>query len=166
MNYSVNLVDIIGIVIAAACLRSTWADMQGAPQKVWRLGLTPLLGNVVSLVILAGAVASFQHDATWVATAGIGALAGMVRGRQITVQTDQMWGTARTSVAYDAVIAAFCILVIATADGISGVFKPGTLPRHADMAAASALFSGFLGGRAWLLMRRAVNSPHTDLGTC
>jgi len=30
------------------------------------------------------------------------------------------------------------------------------------MAAASALFAGFLAGRAWSLMRRAMRSLHTE----
>jgi hypothetical protein len=31
------------------------------------------------------------------------------------------------------------------------------------MAAASALFAGYLAGRAWSLIRRAVRLPHTEL---
>jgi len=98
------------------------------------------------------------------ATALAGAVVGLLRGRQITVQTDQVWGTVRMPVLYDTVVAAFCIFAIASADGLSGLFKPGTLPRHAHMAAASALFAGYLAGRAWSLMRRAMRSPHTEIG--
>jgi hypothetical protein len=163
MPYPITLVDVAIIAMAAACVQSTVPDVQAAPRKLWRLGLTPLLGIGVSLLILAGAVVSFQHDATWMATALGGAIAGLLRGRQITVATDQMWGTVRMPVVYDSVVAAFCILAIASADGLSGLFKPGTLPRHAHMAAASALFAGFLAGRAWSLMRRAMRLPHTEL---
>ena len=164
MQYPITLVDIAGIIMAAVCVRSTLADLQAAPRKMWRLGLAPLLGIGVSLLILAGAVVSFEHDATWMATALAGAVVGLLRGRQITVQTDQVWGTVRMPVLYDTVVAAFCIFAIASADGLSGLFKPGTLPRHAHMAAASALFAGYLAGRAWSLMRRAVRSPHTEIG--
>jgi hypothetical protein len=45
----------------------------------------------VSLLILAGSVVSFEHDATWMATAVAGAVSGMLRGRQIAVETDQVW---------------------------------------------------------------------------
>lgn len=65
---------------------------------------------------------------------------------------------------YDTVIAVFCIFAIASLDGLSGLFSPGTFPRHAHMAAANALFAGYLAGRAWSLMRRAVRSPHTEIG--
>ena len=163
MQYPITLVDIASVIMAAACVRSTVPDVLAAPRKLWRLGLPPLLGIGVSLLILAGAVVSFEHDAIWMATTLVGAILGLLRGRQIAVQTDQVWGTVRTPVVYDTVIAAFCIFAIASVDALSGLFKPGTLPRHAHLAAASAFFAGYLAGRAWSLMRRAVRSSHTEL---
>jgi hypothetical protein len=163
MQYPITLVDVAGIVMATACVKSTVADAQATPRKLWLLGLPPLLGIGVSLLILAGAVVSFEHDATWMATALAGSIVGLLRGRRIVIETDQMWGTVRMPAVYDTVVAAFCIFAIASADGLSGLFKPGTLPRHAHMAAASALFAGYLAGRTWSLMRRAVRLPHTEL---
>jgi hypothetical protein len=163
MQYPITLVDVAGIIMAAVCVRTTVPDVQAAPRKLWRLGLPPLLGIGVSLLILAGAVVTFEHDATWMATALAGAVVGLLRGRRIVVETDQVWGTVRMPVVYDTVVAAFCILAIASVDGLSGLFTPGTFPRHAHMAAASALFAGYLAGRAWSLMRRAVRLPHTEL---
>lgn len=163
MQYPITLVDVAGIIMAAVCVRTTVPDVQAAPRKLWRLGLPPLLGIGVLLLILAGAVVTFEHDATWMATALAGAVVGLLRGRRIVVETDQVWGTVRMPVVYDTVVAAFCILAIASVDGLSGLFTPGTFPRHAHMAAASALFAGYLAGRAWSLMRRAVQLPHTEL---
>ena len=74
-----------------------------------------------------------------------------------------MWGTVRIAPHYDTVIAAFLIFAIALLDGLSEQFKPGTLPRHAHMAAASAMCAGYLAGRAWMLVRRAVRSPHIEI---
>ena len=85
----------------------------------------PLLA--CSLVMLAGAVVSFEHDVTWIATAAVGTLAGWLRGRRIAVQTDQVWGTIRTPVAYDGVVAGFCLFAITFADSLSGLLPPGTL---------------------------------------
>jgi hypothetical protein len=163
MQYPITLVDVAGIIMAAVCVKSTAPDVQAAPRKLWRLGLPPLLGIGVSLLILAGAVVTFEHDATWMATALAGAIVGLLRGRQIVIETDQVWGTVRMPVVYDTVVAAFCILAIASVDGLSGLFALGTFPRHAHMAAASALFAGYLAGRAWSLIRRAVRLPHTEL---
>jgi hypothetical protein len=123
MQYPITLVDVAGIVMAAACVKSTVPDIQAAPRKLWRLGLPPLLGIGVSLLILASTVVSLEHDATWMATALAGAIAGALRGRQIGVETDQVWGTVRTPVVYDTAIAAFCILAIASVDGLSGLLK-------------------------------------------
>ena len=163
MTYPINLVDIAGIVMAAGCAYSTLPDAQGKPRKLWRLGLPPLLGIGVSLLILAGAVVSFEHDATWMATTLCGTFLGWLRGRYVVVETDQVWGTVRMTPHYDTAIAAFLIFVIATLDGISGLFMAGTLPRHAHMAAASALCAGYLAGRAWKLVRRAMRSPHVEI---
>ena len=165
MNYPVTLVDIVSIAIAATCLRGTWPDLRGERRKLYLLGLPPLLGVVVSIVILAEAVVTFEHDAIWIATALAGSLAGWWRGRQVVVQIDQVWGVVRTAPARDTVIAAAAILAVAVLDGISGLFQSGTLPRHAYFAAASALFAGYLAGRAFSLVRRAMRSPHTELET-
>ena len=132
MSYPVNLVDIAGVALAAACLRSTWPDVKGEPRKLYLLGLPPLLGIVVSIVILAGAVVSIEHDATWIATALVGGLAGWWRGRRIKVQIDQVWGIVRTGPAIDTAVSAAFIVVIAVLDGSAGLFEPGTLP-HSEI---------------------------------
>ena len=164
MSYPVNLVDVAAVVMAAACARTTLHDLSPKARKLWRLGLPPLLGIGVSLLLLAGAVVSFEHDITWMVTALVGTLAGWLRGRRIPVRTDQVWGTIRTPVTYDAVIAGFCLFAITLADSLSGLLSVGFLPRHAHMAAASGLFAGYIAGRAWSLGRRAVEAPHSELG--
>ncbi|MCA0304075.1 MAG: hypothetical protein LCH95_16850 [Proteobacteria bacterium] len=164
MSYPINLVDIAAVLMAAGCAHTTLSDLSPRARKLWRIGLPPLLGIGVSLLMLAGAVVSFAHDVTWVATAALGTLAGWLRGHRIAVQTDQIWGTIRTPVSYDAVTAGFCLFAITFADSLSGLLPPGTLPRHAHMAATSGVFAGYLAGRAWSLGKRAVGAPHTDLG--
>ena len=164
MSYPINLVDIAGVLMAAGCARTTLNDLSPRTRKLWRIGIPPLLGIGVSLLMLAGAVVSFAHDVTWMLTAVAGILAGWLRGRRIPVQTDQVWGTIRTPVTHDAVAAGFCLFAIVLADSLSGLMAPGTLPRHAHMAAAAGLFACYLGGRAWSLGKRAVEAPHSDLG--
>ena len=164
MSYPVNLVDIAAVLMAAGCARTTLHDLSPRARKLWRIGLPPLLGIGVSLVMLAGAVVSFEHDVTWIVAAAVGTLAGWLRGRRIAVQTDQVWGTIRTPVTYDGAVAGFCLFAITFADSLSGLLPAGTLPRHAHMAAASGLFAGFLAGRAWSLGKRAVEAPHSEIG--
>ena len=163
MAYPITLVDIAGVAIAAACVHSTLPDIRRTPCKLWRLGLPPLLGIFASILILARAVVSFEHDAMWIVTALCGSLAGWWRGRHLVVETDQAWGIVRTQPSFDSLIAAGCILAIVLLDGVADLFRPGTLPRHAHFAAASALCAGYLTGRAWSLIRRAVRSPHVEI---
>jgi hypothetical protein len=165
MPYPISLVDIVSVVMAGACVSTTLPDVSGKPRKLWRLGLPPLLGSGVSLLILAGAVVSFEHDATWVATALCGTFAGWLRGRYVGVETDQVWGTVRMPPHFDTVAAAILIFLMALADALSGLFRPGLFPRHAFMAAGCALFAGYLAGRAWMVVRRAMRSPHVEIET-
>lgn len=163
MTYPVNLVDILGILIAAFCVKIMVPEARGDIQKMWRLGIPPLIGVAVAVIILAGAVSSFQHDATWVATAIVGGVVGLIRGRSVEVATDQVWGLVRLSPVYDGVVTSVAIFFCATIDGLAGLFPPGALPRHATFAAATALFAGYLAGRAWKIGSRAVRLQHVDL---
>jgi hypothetical protein len=163
MTYPLSLVNIVTVLAACACLWSIVPEAQGKPQKLWRLGAPAFLATAVALVLLAGAVTSFAHDATWTATALLGTVAGMIRGRSVGVQTDQMWGVVRPQPALDGAVTAVGVLAAALVDAVSGFLPEGTLPRQAHIAAASALFAGYLSGRAWTIGTRAARSPHVDL---
>lgn len=163
MTYPLSLVNIVTVLAGSACLWSIVPEAQGKPQKLWRLGAPAFLAMVVALVLLAGAVTSFVHDATWTASALVGTVAGMIRGRSVGVQTDQMWGVVRPQPAFDGAVTAIGVLAAALIDAISGFLPEGTLPRQAHIAAASALFAGYLSGRAWAIGTRAARSPHVDL---
>ena len=163
MPYPITLVDIAGAAIGVACVQSTLSDVRGSACKLWRVGLPPLLSGFASILLLARAVVSFQHDAVWIVTALLGILVGWWRGRRISVETDQVWGVVRVQPTTDSLIAALFVLAIMLLDGADDLFPPGTLPRHANFAAASALCAGFLAGRAWSLIRRAMQAPHVEI---
>jgi hypothetical protein len=95
MTYPINLVDISGIAIAAAGVWLIVPEARGEIQKMWRLAVPPLLAVAVAIIILAGAVSSFEHDAVGVATGMVGCVAGLLRGRSMAVTTDQVWGLVR-----------------------------------------------------------------------
>jgi hypothetical protein len=162
MSYSITLVDVAGVAIAVACVQSTWPDVRATPCKLWRLGLAPLLGSFASILILARAVVSFEHDAMWIVTALCGGLAGLWRGRQIAVETDQVWGVVRLRPTVDSLVAALAIVVIVVLDGVKELLGPG-MPRHAYFASISALCAGYLAGRAWSIIRRAIRAPHVEI---
>lgn len=163
MHTPLSLVDLATIAMAAGCVRSTLPDLAAAPRKLWRLAVPPALGMFVALVILAGAVASLQHDALWLATTAIGGALGLLRGGRIPIETDQVWGLVRTPATRDSVVAGIAILAVALVDGMSGLLPPSPWLRHSHMAAVAALCAGYLAGRAWMLGRRAIDRPHTEL---
>lgn len=90
-------------------------------------------------------------------------MVGALRGRSVGVQTDQVWGVVKPRPAFDAAAVAVGVLAAALADAIAGFLPQGTLPRQAHIAAVSALFAGYLAGRAWTMATRAARSPHVDL---
>ena len=104
---------------------------------------------------------SFAHDATWAATALVGTVAGVIRGRSIGVQTDQVWGVVRPQPALDGAVIAVGVVAAALVDAVAGFLPQGTLPRQAHVAAASSLFAGYLAGRAGLGTRAARSTPST-----
>lgn len=163
MTYPLSLVNILTAVAACACLWSVVPEAKGKPQKLWRLAVPAFLATLVALVLLAGAVTSFAHDATWAAAALIGIVGGAVRGRSVGVQTDQMWGVVRPQPVMDGAVVAVGVVAAALIDAIAGFLPQGSLPRQAHIAAASSLFAGYLAGRAWTMASRAVRSPHVDL---
>jgi hypothetical protein len=163
MTYPVSLVNVLTVVAATGCVWSVVREARGKPQKLWRLAVPPVLATLVALVLLAGAVTSFAHDATWAATALIGAVVGALRGRSVGVQTDQVWGVVKPRPAFDAAAVAVGVLAAALADAVAGFLPQGTLPRQAHIAAVSSLFAGYLAGRAWTMATRAARSPHVDL---
>jgi hypothetical protein len=90
-------------------------------------------------------------------------VAGVIRGRSIGVQTDQVWGVVRPQPALDGAVIAVGVVAAALVDAVAGFLPQGTLPRQAHVAAASSLFAGYLAGRAWSMGTRAARSPHVDL---
>src|SRR5262245_16759327 len=110
MTYPLSLVKLLTVIAAATCLWAAVPEAQGKPQKLWRLAVPPFFAMLVALVLLAGAVTSFAHDATWAATALVGTVGGMIRGRSIGVQTDQMWGVVRPQPARDGAVIAVAVV--------------------------------------------------------
>ncbi|HET6222641.1 MAG TPA: hypothetical protein VFE11_10760, partial [Dongiaceae bacterium] len=90
-------------------------------------------------------------------------VSGVIRGRSIGVQTDQVWGVVRPQPAPDGAVIAVGVVAAALIDAVAGFLPQGTLPRQAHVAAASSLFAGYLAGRAWSMGARAARSPHVDL---
>jgi hypothetical protein len=163
MTHAFSLVSVLTVLAAFACVWSIVPEARGKSRKMWRLGVPPLLATLVALLLLAGAVTTFAHDATWAATAMVGAVGGMFRGRSVGVQTDQVWGLVRPQPVLDGVLIAVAVAAAALLDAIANFVPEGTVPRQAHIAATCSLFAGYLSGRAWIVATRAARSPHVDL---
>jgi hypothetical protein len=143
--------DVAAIAVAGGCTAFCLRDLAPRPRKLWRQAVPPVLGFFASVLSMASSLDNLGLDLWWTSSLATGWWIGLARGRAILVETDQVWGTVRTPVAVDAAVAASCILLGAAVDG-------------PPLCLAGALGGGFLAGRAWSLIGRAVQMPHTELG--
>ena len=144
-------VDAAAIAVAGGCVAFSLRDLAPRPRKLWRQAVPPVLGFFASVLSMASSLDNLGLDLWWMSALATGWWIGLLRGRAIPVETDQVWGTVRIPGTIDVVAAASCILLGAAVDG-------------PPLSLAAALGAGFLAGRAWSLIGRAVQTTHTELG--
>lgn len=158
-----SLSNVLTTLCALLCLWTTSPQASGGVWRLWRLATPAAFAAVVSLMLLSGVfIATWQHDAEWLAALLLGGLAGRTRGWTLPVEIDQMWGLVRLPRSKDALIAAFGMVAMAVLDFSSAALDEMLLePQH--IAAGSALFAGFIGCRALAIIVRSTRAPHVGL---
>ena len=163
MSLTFNLAAVLNLAIAAACVWGALPEVRSKPVKLWRLGVPPMLGAVVAVILLAGTPTNHVLEGIWAAAALLGGLAGAAIGSRVRSETDQMWGLVRLRPTYLGVAAATCILAMAMIDSITTLLGYPPAPADRDPAIGGALFAGFLVGRAWTFANKAIRAPHVEL---
>jgi hypothetical protein len=163
MSLTFNLPAVLNIGIAAACVWGTLPEVRNRPVMLWKLGVPPLLGAVVAIILLAGTPSNHVLEATWAAAAVIGGLVGAVMGNRVRTETDQMWGLVRLQPTYLGVAAAACIFAVTMIDSLTTLLGYPPAPTNRDPAIGGALFAGFLVGRVWTVAAKAIRSSHVEL---
>jgi len=163
MSLTFNLPAVLDLGIAAACVQGAFCETGNRPIMLWKLGVAPLLGAVVAVILLAGLPASAMLETAWIGAAAAGAALGAIMGNRARTETDQMWGLVRLRPTYVGVAAAVCILALATVDSLATLLGYPMTPARYDPAIGGALFAGFLVGRAWRMAARAIRSSHVEL---
>jgi hypothetical protein len=163
MSLTFNLAAILNLAIAAGCVWAALPEIRSRPVRLWRLGVPPLLGAVVAIVLLAGTPANHLLEGIWLAAAFAGVAAGAAMGSRVRSETDQMWGLVRLQPTYLGITAAGCILAMATIDSLTTLLGYPPAPTNRDPAIGSALLAGFLAGRAWTLAAKAIRASHVEL---
>jgi hypothetical protein len=130
---------------------------------LWKLGVAPLLGVVVAIILLAGMPASIVLETAWIGAAVAGGALGAIMGNRARTETDQMWGLVRLQPTYVGVAAAVCILALTMVDSLATLLGYPMAPARYDPAIGGALFAGFLVGRVWRMAARAIRSSHVEL---
>lgn len=158
-----SLSNLITVVIAVICLSTILPQARGNVVKVWRLAMPASLGMVEAFVLLAGVFeADLASDAEWLAALFVGGMAGRMRGWSMAMEVDQTSSLMRLRRSADGTMAAAGLVLVALIDfGSAAVREVWIDPEH--LAAAAALFAGFLGGRALAMAVQISRQPHHEL---
>ena len=158
-----SLSNLITVVLAVICLSTILPQARGNVVKIWRLAMPASLAMVEAFILLAGVYdADFATDAEWLAALIVGGLVGRSRGWAMAMQVDQASSLMRQRRSPDGTIAASALVLLALTDFTSAALQEVWIdPAH--MAAAAALFAGFLGGRALAMAVRTTRLPHHEL---
>jgi hypothetical protein len=163
MSLTFNLAALLNLAIAAVCVWGALPEVRNKPVKLWRLGVPPLLGAVVAIILLAGTPTNHVLEVIWLAALVLGGIAGAAMGNRIRSETDQMSGLVRLRPTYLGVVAAACILAVAMVDSVTTLLGYPPAPADRDPAIGGALFAGFLVGRAWRFAAKAIRAAHVEL---
>jgi len=158
-----SLSNVLTVLVALLCLWTMSPQARGGVLRVWRLGIPACFAAVEALVLLAGVFdATFVHDAEWVACLAIGAILGRMRGWSMAVAVDHTQWLVRLPRASDGWLAAIALVGLAGIDFVSAALDDALIePPY--VAAAAALFAGYIGGRALSLVVRSERAPHVEL---
>jgi len=163
MSLTFNLPAVLDLGIAAACVWTALPEARNRPVMLWKLGIAPLLGAVVAVILLAGTPSNHLLEAAWVGAAIAGGALGAIMGNRTRIETDQMWGLVRLRPTYVGIAAAVCILAVTMLDSLTTLLGYPPARARYDPAIGGALFAGFLVGRAWRMAAKAIRSPHVEL---
>lgn len=158
-----SLSNLLTLLMAIACLGSLAQQSRGEIVRLWKLAVPPTIAVGEALVLLASVFeATIVHDAEWLLAALAGAAAGRMRGWSLPLMVDQTWRLVRLQRTVDAIVAAFCLIVVSLIDFASAALEAPILPTDVT-AALAALFAGYIGGRAVAIFIRAQRQPHVGL---
>lgn len=165
MTAPLSLSNLITVVLAVICLSTILPQARGNVVKIWRLAMPACLAMVEAFILLAGVFdADLASDVEWLAALLIGGVAGRMRGWALAMQVDQASSLMRQRRSADGTIAAMALVLLALIDFTSAALQEVWIdPEH--LAAAAALFAGFLGSRALAMAVRTTRLPHNELDT-
>lgn len=160
-----SLSNLITVVLAVICLSTILPQARGNVVKIWRLAMPACLAMVEAFILLAGVFeADFASDAEWLAALVVGGIAGRMRGWALAIEVDQASGLMRQRRSPDGTIAASALVLLALIDFASAALREVWIDQE-HLAAAAALFAGFLGTRALAMAVRTTRLPHHELHT-
>ena len=158
-----SLSNVLTVIMAVTCLSTITAQSRGEVVKLWRLAVPASLAVVQALVLLAGVFnATFPHDAEWMMAAAVGSIIGRTRGWTMPFAVDHTRDLIRLPRSFDAVVAALALVILSFVDLTGAALEDAIVP-CSIVAAASALFAGYIACRALALAVRAMRAPHVEL---
>ena len=154
LDAPLGLCNVLTVLCSLACLWAISPQARGAVVRLWALAVPPGFGAVVAVVLLAGVFeATPLKDAEWIGALALGAVLGRRRGWSLPVEVAPTGDMIRLRAAWDGLIMAAGIVMMAIVDFISAArYAPVIDPAH--VAAVSAFCAGYLGCRALAVLVR------------
>ena len=163
MFYNLNLLHLVIVLGALACVHLARREVRGRPMSRGRLFMLPLLATLLTLILLLFHLAHGHPLWTYGAAFGAGVAGGALRGATMKLQVDQTWLLMRPS-GRSALVWVTVALAIAIGLEIGGsIAGPEENAWRYFGAEGAAVCAGLLLGRACAFAARLWRAPHVEL---
>ena len=123
---------VFAVLAAIACYRTVMAQSRARWMKGWRLSIAP----------------AFESAAA--------------SGRSIRLQADLTLSLVRSRWGFDSALAALVLLISSSSAAAFGVLNLTILEWGCVAAIAAGFCAGLLGGRSWMVIKKALYSANSD----
>jgi hypothetical protein len=167
MDLELNILHVIAAVGTAGCIRVALQEARGRLLRPGRLFLPGSLAFLTAFMMLVLVPPEMRQAKLWALALGLGLAAGAVRGYTMQLQVDHEFSLLRLPRGQDGLWIAIALGALAGIAVVLEVALPAEAPFELMVemlaAAASAMCSGFLGGRAAVAYVRHLRAPHLQL---
>ena len=156
---------VFAVLAAIACYRTVVAQSRGQWIKRWRLSTAPVFGSLAAVTLLYKASLATPCLAAWSVVVMGGFAIGAISGRSIRLQVDLTWRLVRSRWGFDSALAALVILISSFSAAAFGLLNLTILEWGCVAAIAAGFCAGLLGGRAWMVIKKALYVANSNQAT-
>jgi hypothetical protein len=162
VDSSFNILHLVILVSAVACVAFSVREAAGRSITAVRLFMPPILAGFTAVVLLLMVASEPMALLIWLAALILGSIVGAVRGATMVVHVDQVWSKVRMPNGRHAFWITFALALAVALEIAIAVWGEGILPNRAIPSALAALCAGLLAGRAVAVVIRVPYAPNEE----